>query len=185
MMPLNYYFSGDKWLQRPSACHFNQNRMGTNSSRHKKKIMNMNRYAPLFLLMPFLATGSRSFAQDKEEKEVSAAVESLRKTMVDPDKAALDKLVADDLSYGHSSGAVQTKAEFIDALTSGKSDFVSIELSQQTVKVVGNTALVRHVLSGTTNDGGKPGTVKLSVLLVWQKQKGEWRLLARQAVKVP
>jgi ketosteroid isomerase-like protein len=135
------------------------------------------------LLLP--AFGYRSFAQDKEEKAVSDAVETLRKTMVDPDKAILERLVADDLSYGHSSGVVQSKTEFIEALTGGKSDFVSIDLSQQTVKVVGNTALVRHVLSAATNDGGKPGTAKLSILLVWQKQKGEWKLLARQAVKVP
>ena len=100
--------------------------------------MNLNCYASLFLMTMSLAIGTRSSAQ---EKEVSAAVEALRKTMVDPDKAVLDKLIADDLSYGHSSGVVQTKAEFIEALTSGKSDFVSIDLSQQTVRVVGNTAL--------------------------------------------
>jgi len=135
------------------------------------------------LLLP--AFGYRSFAQDKEEKAVSDLVETLRKTMVDPDKTTLERIVADDLSYGHSSGVIQTKAEFIEALTNGKSDFVSIELSQQTVKLVGNTALVRHVLSAATNDGGKPGTTKLFVLLVWQKQKGEWKLLARQAAKVP
>jgi ketosteroid isomerase-like protein len=137
----------------------------------------------LLALLPLFV--SRSFAQDKEENAVAAAVETLRKAMIDPDKAILEKLTMDELSYGHSSGVVQTRQEFIEALTSGKSDFVTIELSQQTVKVVGKTALVRHVLTGTTNDGGKPGTVKLSVLLVWQEVKGEWKLLARQAVKVP
>jgi len=60
-------------------------------------------------------------------------------------------------AMGIPSGVIQTKAEFIEALTNGKSDFVSIELSQQTVKLVGNTALVRHVLSAATNDGGKAG----------------------------
>ena len=137
----------------------------------------------LLALLPLFA--SRSFAQDKEENAVAAAVETLRKAMIDPDKAILEKLTMDELSYGHSSGVVQTRQEFIEALTSGKSDFVTIELSQQTVKVIGKTALVRHILAGTTNDGGKPGTVKLSVLLVWQEVKGEWKLLARQAVKVP
>lgn len=136
----------------------------------------------LLLALPFLS--SRSFAQDKEEQAVTAAVENLRKALVDPDKSVLDKLAADELSYGHSSGMVQDKAEFIEALTSGKSDFVTIELTEQTVKVVGNTAIVRHHFSATTNDGGKPGAVKLSILLVWQKQKGQWRLLARQAVKI-
>jgi ketosteroid isomerase-like protein len=80
---------------------------------------------------------------------------------------------------------VQNKEAFVEALTSGKSDFVTIDLSEQTVKVVGNAAIVRHKLSATTNDNGNPGTVKLQILLVWLKQKGEWKLLARQAVKVP
>jgi ketosteroid isomerase-like protein len=123
-------------------------------------------------------------AQDKDEQAVGAAVESLRKALVDPDKATLDRLVTDELTYGHSSGLIQDKAAFEEALLSKSSDFVTIDLSQQTVKVVGNTAWVRHILSATTNDGGKPGTTKLSVLLVWVKQKGAWRLLARQAVKV-
>jgi ketosteroid isomerase-like protein len=43
---------------------------------------------------------------------------------------------------------------------------------------------VRHIFSAVTNDGGKPGEAHLSVLMVWMKQKGQWKLLARQAVKV-
>lgn len=127
----------------------------------------------------------QAIAQTKDETAVTQAVESLRKAMVDPEKSTLDKLAAEDLSYGHSNGMIQNKAEFMDALISGKSDFINIELTEQTVKVVGNTALVRHHLSAATSDDGKPGTAKLSVLLVWQKQKGEWKLLARQAVKIP
>jgi ketosteroid isomerase-like protein len=123
-------------------------------------------------------------AQDKDEQAVAAAVESLRKALIDPDKATLDKLVMDELTYGHSSGLIQDKAAFEEALLSKTSDFVTIDLSQQTVRIAGNTAWVRHILSATTNDGGKPGTTKLSVLLVWVKQKGTWKLLARQAVKV-
>ena len=134
------------------------------------------------MLVPLF--GREAIAQTKDEAAVTQAVESLRKALIDPDKSTLDKLAADDLSYGHSSGLLQDKAAFEEALISGKSDFVSIELSEQTVKVVGNTAIVRHHFSAATNDGGKPGTVKLAILLVWQKQKGEWKLLARQAVKI-
>jgi len=54
------------------------------------------------------------FAQDKEEKAVSDLVENMRKTMVDPDKNHLERIVADYLSYAHSSGWIQTKAEFIE-----------------------------------------------------------------------
>lgn len=120
----------------------------------------------------------------KEEKEVAVAVEALRKAMIDPDKATLDKLTMPQLSYGHSSGIVQNQAEFEEALTSGKSDFVTIDLTEQSIRVIDKTAIVRYLMSGNTSDGGKPGQVKLSILLVWLKQKGEWRLLARQAVKI-
>lgn len=132
-----------------------------------------------------IATGLQSFSQSKEEKAVTAAVESLRNAMINADKPALEKLTAEDLSYGHSSGKVETKKDFIENIVSGKSDFVTIELTNQTVQITGNTAVVRHAFSATSNDSGKPGSVKLLILLVWQKQKGNWKLLARQAVKTP
>ena len=137
----------------------------------------------LFLLLITMLTVTL-FAQTKDEKAVEAAVENLRKAMIDPDKATLEKLTSVDLSYGHSSGKVQDQATFVDALVSGSSDFITIELSEQNIKVTNNTAIVRHVLSGTNNDGGKPGTVKIAVLLVWVKQHNDWKLLARQAVKI-
>lgn len=125
------------------------------------------------------------YAQTKDEKDVATAVEFMRKAMIDGDRARLTALAADDLSYGHSSGKIQDKKEFVDAIVSGASDFVTIDLNHQTIKVSGNTAIVRHILSAKTNDGGKPGSTVLGIMLVFQKQRGEWKLLARQAYKVP
>ena len=123
-------------------------------------------------------------AQSKQEKGVMVAVEQLRKGMIDADKAILEKLVTDKLSYGHSGGHIDDKKELVEKIVSGKSDFVSIDLSEQTVSVSGTTAVVRHILKAKTNDGGKPADVHLRVLLIWQKQGGHWKLLARQAVKM-
>ncbi len=123
-------------------------------------------------------------AQNKEEAAVTAAVENLRKAMIDGDKAGLQNITADQLSYGHSSGKVEDKATFVDNIVTGKSDFVTIDLTNQTIAISGDAAIVRHTLAATTNDGGNPGSVKLNILLIWQKQKGQWKLLARQAVKI-
>ena len=125
-----------------------------------------------------------TMAQSKEDSAVNAAVENMKKAMIDGDKAGLEKITADKLSYGHSSGKIEDKATFVDNIVTGKSDFVTIELTNQTVSVSGDAAIVRHTLSATTNDNGNPGSVKLNILLVWQKQKGQWKLLARQAVKL-
>ena len=127
---------------------------------------------------------SVSYAQTKDEKDVADAVAHLRNAMINADKNTLEGLVADKLSYGHSSGVIDDKKAFVEKLVSGASDFVTIDLSEQTITVSNKTAIVRHVLKASTNDGGKPGEVNLRVLLVWEKQKGGWKLLARQAVRV-
>ncbi len=123
-------------------------------------------------------------AQSKSVQQVEAAVEQLRLTMIDPNEAVLNKLASDQLTYGHSSGKVEDKTAFVQTLVTGKSDFVTITFTNQTVQVVGSTAVVRHRLDASTNDGGKPSTVKLDIVLVWVKVKNNWQLLARQAVKV-
>ncbi|HVW14780.1 MAG TPA: nuclear transport factor 2 family protein [Mucilaginibacter sp.] len=119
-------------------------------------------------------------------QEVTDVVEQLRKAMISGDGVALDQLASDELSYGHSGGQMQNKQEFISSFTNGDSVFLSIEISNQTVRIIGNTAIVRHILSAATNDKGKgPGSVKISILLVWIKnEEQKWQLVARQAVRV-
>lgn len=138
----------------------------------------------IFLIM--LVSSTACVAQSKEEKSVAAAVEALRVAMINPDQKAFDNLVSAELSYGHSSGTIEDKGSFVATLISGKSNFIDITLSEQTIKIIDNTALVRHKLLANTHDTGKePSTVNIGILLVWVKQKGEWKLIGRQAFKLP
>jgi ketosteroid isomerase-like protein len=125
-----------------------------------------------------------SFAQSKDSVAVVQVVETFRKALIDADKIKLDLLLSDKLSYGHSGGKIDTKASLETGLISGTSDFVTIDLTEQTIQIVGKNAIVRHKLFATTNDSGKPGEVKLAVLLVWQKNHHDWKLIARQAIKI-
>jgi hypothetical protein len=133
----------------------------------------------LLLLLVMISTN----AQTKDETAVAAVVEQLRNAMIDANRSVLENIVADKLSYGHSGGLVENKAEFIEKLVSGKSDFVTIDLKDQVISISDKTAIVRHQLRGVTNDSGKPGEVNLQILLVFQKIKKQWKLLARQAIK--
>jgi hypothetical protein len=122
-----------------------------------------------------------------KESAVAAAVETLRKAMIATDQAVLDELTVAELSYGHASSRMETKAEFIDALVqgkaTGKTGHTAIELTNQTITVLDNTAIVRHDLAGTRRDGG--GVMKLRILQIWMEQGGQWKLVARQAVTLP
>jgi ketosteroid isomerase-like protein len=137
-----------------------------------------------FIFIPLLMLVLGTSAQTKDEAAVAVAVEELKKAMVDGDREALNKIAAEKLSYGHSSGLVENKQQFIEKIASGVSDFLSIDLANQTISVSGNAAIVRHELHAKTNDSGKPGEAHLRVLLIFQKQSGKWLMLARQAVKI-
>ncbi|MFD2287427.1 DUF4440 domain-containing protein [Pedobacter petrophilus] len=136
----------------------------------------------LFIFASLIISVNFAFAQ---KTAVEEAVTKLSRLMVNPDSIALDKLILNNLSYGHSSGKVQTKQEFMHSLLSAESDFVDISLTDQTVIIQNKTALVRHTLNAKTNDKNIPGNVKLYILLIWSKEKAGWKLLGRQAVKVP
>ena len=138
---------------------------------------------PILLVLLFLGLGLVSRAQSKDEKQVAAAVDALRAAMLSGDRSQLAAIASPQLSYGHSTGLIEDKAAFIENLASGTSDFVTLDLTGQTIRIDGDVALVRHQLAAQTNNGGVPGSVKIGVLLVFKKQQGKWLLLARQAFK--
>ena len=137
------------------------------------------------LVVIFLALSISVYCQTKEEKEVLSAIETLKKGIIDADKDLLNTIAAEELVYGHSSGKVQNKAEFIEELVNNQPKYISIDMADQTLKISGNTAIVRHIYSAETTNNGTPGHVKIGNMMVWQKQHGKWKLLARQAYKLP
>ena len=137
------------------------------------------------LLIISLALSISAFCQSKEEKEVAAAVELFKKAILDADKDLLSSIAADELVYGHSSGKVENKTEFMSQILDTQTmDYTSIDMIDQTIRVAGKVAVVRHIYSAQTISKGTPGNVKIGNMLIWQKQKGKWKLLARQAYKI-
>jgi len=120
----------------------------------------------------------------KDDASVAAAVEAFRVAMLKGDKDAFEKLCSNDLSYGHSAGKIETKAEFIAASTGANAAWKSIALSDVTNKALDDEAISRFILIGQTERDGKTNDIKIGVLMVWREEKDQWRLLARQAFKI-
>ena len=131
-----------------------------------------------------LLTGSAD-AQAGDEAAVTAAIESLRKGLLEPDKAKLEQVTSAQLSYGHSDGRVETKEQFINAVMSRKQVVKSLDFPELKVSVVGNAAVARHIYLSQSELDGKPTTTRIGALQVWQKQDGGWKLLARQGFRFP
>lgn len=119
-----------------------------------------------------------------DEAAVKDNVEALRKALFAADKAQLQQLAAEQLSYGHSSGKLQNKGEFVDGVVTRKAVVKSLDFPELTVAVVGDAAIARHLYVSQSETDGKINNTKIGVLAVWQKQDGNWKLLARQAYKL-
>lgn len=124
-------------------------------------------------------------AQSKDEALVSQAIEKLRVAMMHPDSTVLAELVSEDLEYVHSSGTVRNKQGFIDEFMKRQTDVANVVFSNQTVKISGNNAIVRHRMVADSRKVGYPPFIDIIVLMVWRKEHGQWKMLARQAAKIP
>ena len=131
-----------------------------------------------------LLLGNGVNAQSKNNS-IEQAVLQLREALLSGNEAKLRAISSTHLSYGHSNGLIENQDAFVSTLISGKSVFVTMDLTDQTIDQVNQTAIVRHTLYAKTKNEGILGEVKLKVLLIFQKEKGSWKLLARQAVKIP
>jgi hypothetical protein len=124
-------------------------------------------------------------AQSKDEILVAQAIERLRLVMMQPDSNVLAGLVSDDLEYVHSSGALRNKQGFIDEFMKRQTDVANVIFSNQTIKISGSNAIVRHRMVADSRKAGYPPTIDIIVLMVWIKEHGHWKMLARQAAKIP
>ena len=120
-------------------------------------------------------------AQGSDAAAVAAAVEALTKAMLAGDRAGLMAVTHERLSYGHSAGRIENRQQFIDPLANKTSIFRSMTVSDQTIDVVGDDAIVRHVLRGESESNGRVNPVNIGILQVWKKQADGWKLHARQA----
>jgi len=141
------------------------------------------------LALPVLAIGllgvMPAFA-GADEDTVAKNLEAFRAAQVADNVEGLASLCAAELSYSHSSGVVEDKATFIANATNGKSKFLSLVYENPTIRVVGPAAIVRFHWLGEQEAvaDGKKSATNLHILMNWQKQGADWKLLSRSATKL-
>ena len=127
-----------------------------------------------------------AFADSADEEAVAKNVEAFRKAQIAANPEALAALCAPELSYSHSDGHVEDKATFIANATNGKSKWLSLQYEDPKIRVVGDAAIVRFHWIGESEAAadGKKSATNLHILMNWQKQGPDWKLLSRASTKL-
>ena len=85
------------------------------------------------------------------------------------------------MSYGHSNGWVETKADVIKDLETGYIVYHSYKEDSLKITINESVANVRFVADISATLNGNDTNVHLKVLEVWVKKGKRWILFARQA----
>ena len=120
------------------------------------------------------------------DEDAVASVEAFRAAQFAADAKTLEGLCAAELSYSHSDGRVEDKATFVANATDGKSKVLSLAYQDVSIRVVGDAAIVRFHWVGEAQSvaDGKKSSTNLHILMNWQKQGADWKLLTRGSTKL-
>lgn len=142
----------------------------------------MNRFLTI-LLITFSSLSA--FSQLGREAEVWARVEALNKAIFeDKNSAAIEDLVSNAVTYGHSTGVIENKSAMVHTSVSSTDVYKNISQERQGAMFAGQTVIIRYILRADVIKDGNTTPLNIGILQVWAKDKGKWRLFARQAVKV-
>jgi ketosteroid isomerase-like protein len=152
------------------------------------EILSMNRRdisisGAAILATAFAGSALVTPAQADATGDVLTAIEEYRKAMVDGNGARLLEMSADDMSFGHANGITQTKVEFVKTVVDKVEVFKKVRLYDHAIRVAGELAIARHTFDADVFYQGKDQNFLLSVVQVWKKEDGRWRLFTRQSFK--
>jgi hypothetical protein len=115
------------------------------------------------------------------EREILEADDVRVKGLLSNDIDAVEKLLGDDLTYVHSSGRLDTKETYMDALRSGRTRYLTMDLSDVEGRGLGDTGVITNIFDAKVQTANGEVTLHSRALLVYAKRDGRWQLIAYES----
>lgn len=137
------------------------------------------------IVLVMLALMQQVHAQNTDELKIKFQVRELNRAIFETrDSLILVEMFHDSLTYGHSDGRVENRAETIRNVLANPNRYEHLQMTDERLIIDGRTAVARHDFRATQNVQGKQSDLHLRVMQVWVKTKSEWKLIGRQSVRI-
>jgi hypothetical protein len=148
------------------------------------------RVAPCFrfLLFGLTLASSGLVAQEPAAlgREALLASNSARFTaMVRNDLPSLDRLLAPELTYIHSDGALESKAQFLATLKTGQLRYQAIEPADLKARLYGDMGVVTGRSRMRVVAGSELLRFSIRFTAIYRRTATNWVLVAWQATRLP
>jgi hypothetical protein len=126
-----------------------------------------------------------NIANAKVSEEIRQCERQRRDAMLRGAVPELEKLLSDDLIYGHSSGEVDDKQSYLAKIASGSNVYEKLELDVATVIPMADAALATGFMIAMVRLPERLVAVDSRFMTVWSKGDGIWRLVGHQTAPRP
>ena len=119
------------------------------------------------------------------EQQILQLEQQRMQAMMDADAETLNRVLADELTYVHTTAALDSKESFIGTLSSGALNYESIASTDAQVRIYGDTALVTGNGDVRVTSNGRRNRFSIRYTDVWAQRGGRWQMVAWQATRLP
>ena len=139
----------------------------------------------IFLI--FFAISSLAFGQaaNTREQEVLKAEQDRVAAVISGDTAKLEQILANDLTYTHSTALVESKTDFLNSIKSGNIKYQAMNHKEVKVSLYGDTAVLRGQSDVKVTLQGQQANLVLRFIAVYIKKDGRWQMTAWQSTRLP
>lgn len=134
-----------------------------------------------------MAASPSSSDTSQAAKEVMATEEARVTALEHSDVAALDRIMADDVTYIHASGKVDTKKSYLEAIRSGQLHYISWQPKGLHVRMLGNDgAIIDGEYAVRVTDSrvqSTPFDINIFILNAYARRDGRWQQIAWQSTR--
>ena len=120
-----------------------------------------------------------------DERDIAQCELQRYEAMVQGDLAKLSAVLSEDLTYAHTTGVLDTKAQFIAALASGQLKYESITPEERTVRVYGAVGIVTGTARMGVKVRGQQASFRIRYTTVYIKLHDRWQMVAWQSTRLP
>lgn len=147
----------------------------------------MSKYVLSVLFVAVIACSVQAQNMSSDETDVRAAITKWAEAVKDRDQKALDALFSDDLFITDFNGGTRGKKEELKVLEpSATMKTVSVTNEDVAIRIYekSKTAIVTAVVKMVFEIGGKQTPMAMRYTSVWEKRKGNWKIVVLQTARV-
>lgn len=116
--------------------------------------------------------------------DITAAEKNWASKVLARDVKALERIVADDLIYAHSTGIIDTKHSYLAKIGEGRQVYTKVEHQKMETRLYGTTAITHCIMRMVGTNQAGPFDDKVMMMHVWVKKSGAWVLAAHQTTRI-